>query len=61
MACRIASVIDPNINIESKALLDMISETELSIATNKGAGTRGPSKLANPGRKINVSEAFDNW
>jgi hypothetical protein len=49
-----------------KLLLDHLPRqlpirTELSIASDKGAGTRGPSKPANPGRKISVSEAFDNW
>jgi len=45
-----------------KRILDMISETEVTkVSTDKGTSTRGPSKPANPERKISVSEAFDNW
>ncbi|KAF8154878.1 ribonuclease H-like domain-containing protein [Crassisporium funariophilum] len=59
---RIAFKIDPNININSKTLLDMISETDtVSAATAKAAGAPATSKAANPEKKISVSEAFDNW
>lgn len=63
MACRVAFEIDPNINIDSRALLDMISETEVVsvTASEKGTGHPGPSKPANLETKISVAEAFDNW
>ena len=45
---RIMFEINPNININSKALLDMISETEVSTpASENAANAPGPSKLVN--------------
>ena len=59
---RIMFEINPNININSKALLDMISETEVSTpASENAANAPGPSKLVNLEEKISVAEAFDNW
>src|SRR6266446_5979541 len=54
--------IDSSINIISKALLNMISETEVtqSLGTEKGAVAPGPSKPANLEKKVSVAEAFEN-
>jgi hypothetical protein len=55
---RIAFEIDPNMNINSKALLDMISETDTVSAAARAPAT---SKPTNQEKKISVAEAFDNW
>lgn len=56
---RIAFEINPNIDINSKALLDMISETDtVSATTAKAPATSKPTNLE---KKISVAEAFDNW
>ena len=60
-ACRTAFEIDPNINIESKTLLDMISETEVSSGIATPAGAQGKSKQTNAEKKFSVAKAFDNW
>jgi len=60
-AYRVPFEIDSSININSKALLDMISETEVTVGTEKGAVAPGPSKPANLEKKVSVAEAFENW
>ena len=55
----IAFEIDLNININSKALLDMISETDtVSVATAKATCALKPTNAEN---NITVAEAFENW
>ena len=61
---RITFEIDRNIDINSKALLDMISENDtVSMATAEAA--RGPATskptTGNPEKNITVAEAFENW
>jgi hypothetical protein len=62
-AHQVSFEIDSSININSKALLDMISETEVTVGTEKGAVALGPSnsKPANLEKKVSVAEAFENW
>ena len=64
---RISFDIDRNIDINSKVLLDMISENDtFSVATANvrtvGAPAAGTSNLKSSNQeKISVAEAFENW
>ena len=58
-AARVMFKIDPNINIHSKALLNMIAETEAGIEKEVAGPSTG--KLANSEKRISVAEAFENW
>jgi hypothetical protein len=56
--------IDRNIDINSKALLDMISDADMVfVATAKTAREPATSKPTNSlaEKNISVAEAFENW
>ena len=63
METRIMFDIDRNIDINSKALLDMISENDTaSVATANVKTARGPATgTSNQEKKISVTEAFETW
>lgn len=57
---RITFELDQNIDINSKALLDMITDT-VSVATANAARAPVTSKPTNPEKNISVAEAFESW
>ena len=63
METQIMFDIDRNIDINSKALLDMISENDTaSMATANMKTTRGPAtSTSNQEKKISVTKAFETW
>ena len=63
MESQMAFEINLNIDINSKALLDMISETDIMSATENLKATGFPATLkpTNPDKRISIAEAFDNW
>ena len=58
-SARVMFEIDPNINIHSKALLDMIAETEAGIEKEVAGPSTG--RPATSEKRISVAEAFENW
>jgi hypothetical protein len=55
---RVQFEIDPNIDINSKALLDMIAEDEV---VEKDEEVSQSEPAANPEKRMSVAEAFENW
>jgi len=53
--------IDPNIDITSMALLDMIAETEEAVEKDTASPCPSSMRPANLEKRISVAEAFENW